>query len=268
MSDKVFYNVIADELKFKTMDVALWTQAIATAEGNPDKTEAAYIRLRFLDLKKSPSSALKLTAVDTKNTEIEIKPIDSELLQLRAKLAKKLLSQGKHSLYSTLGLYPDASDAVVTSAIADFESRNQDGVTSSEFKYAKNTLGNPGLRAQYDRKLLESVSNDVQSTTYHYASDTKNAESWWESRKISVIITVLSVGLFGYLGLNYYKEHNNHELQKESIDTQRDIVSSTTDTDQMKVQADIDFKNQALRIADERQRREMDLSTNATERLL
>ncbi len=268
MSDKVFYKVIADELKFKTMDVALWTQAIATAEGNPDKTEAAYIRLRFLDLKKSPSSALKLTAVDTKNTEIEIKPIDSELLQLRAKLAKKLLSQGKHSLYSTLGLYPDASDAVVTSAIADFESRNQDGVTSSEFKYAKNTLGNPGLRAQYDRKLLESVSNDVQSTTYHYASDTKNAESWWESRKISVIITVLSVGLFGYLGLNYYKEHNNHELQKESIDTQRDIVSSTTDTDQMKVQADIDFKNQALRIADERQRREMDLSTNATERLL
>lgn len=268
MSDKAFYKVIADELKFKTMDVALWTQAIATAEGNPDKTEAAYIRLRFLDLKKSPSSALKLTAVDTKNTEIEIKPINGELLQLRAKLAKKLLSQGKHSLYSTLGLYPDASDAVVTSAIADFESRNQDGVTSSEFKYAKNTLGNPGLREQYDRKLLESVSNDLQSTTYHYAADTKNAESWWESRKISVIITVLSVGLFGYLGLNYYKEHNNHELQKESIDTQRDIVSSTTDTDQMKAQADIDFRNQALRIADERQRREMDLSTNATERLL
>jgi hypothetical protein len=36
----------------------------------------------------------------------------------------------------------------------------------------------------------------------------------------------------------------------------------------MKAQADIDFKNQALRIADERQRREMDLSANATERLL
>jgi hypothetical protein len=269
MSDKVFYQIIADELKSKTMDTALWTQAFATAEGNQDKTEAAYIRLRFLDLKNSPSSALKLTAVDSGNAEFEIKPLDSELLQLRTKLARKLLSLGKHSLYSTLSLHPDSSDAVVATAIADFESRNQDGVTSSEFKYAKNTLGNPGLREQYDRKLWESISNDVPRSSLSYAVDTRDNEySWWGSRKVSVIITVLSVVLFGYLGLNYYKERNTHELQKESIDTQRDMVSSTSGTDQIKVQADIDLKNQALRIEDERQRREMDLRANATERLL
>lgn len=269
MSDKVFYQVIADELKSKNMDTALWTQAFATAEGNPDKTEAAYIRLRFLDLKKSSSSALRLAALDTKGADFEIKPVDSELLQLRTKLAKKLLSLGKHSLYSTLGLYPDASDAVVATAIADFESKNQGGVVSSEFKYAKSTLGNPGLREQYDRKLWDGVSNDVQRTTYGYAVDTGDNEySWWESRKVSVIITVMSAVLLGYLGLNYYKERNNHELQKESIDTQRDTFNSTTDVVQMKTQADIDFRNQALRIADERQRREMDLRTDATDRLL
>lgn len=269
MSDKVFYQVIADELKSKNMDTALWTQAFATAEGNPDKTEAAYIRLRFLDLKKSSSSALRLAAVGTRSAEFEIKPVNSELLQLRTRLAKKLLSLGRHSLYSTLGLYPDASDAVVATAIADFESRNQEGVVSSEFKYAKSTLGNPGLREQYDRKLWDSVSNDVQRTTYGYAVETRDSEySWWGSRKISVIITVMSAVLFGYLGLNYYRERNNHELQKESIDTQRDTVNSTTDAAQMKAQADIDFRNQVLRIADERQRREMDLRTNATDRLL
>ena len=133
MSDKVFYQVIADELKSKTMDRALWTQAFATAEGNPDKTEAVYIRLRFQDLKKSSLLPVTLAAVDSRSTQFEIKPPDSELLQLRARLAKKLLSQGKHSLYSSLSLHPDASDAVVATAIADFESRNQDGVTSSEF---------------------------------------------------------------------------------------------------------------------------------------
>jgi hypothetical protein len=272
MTDKVFYQVIADELKSKTMDTALWTQAYATAEGNPDKTEAVYIRLRFIDLKKSASAAMSLTAVDNKNAEIKNDRIDSELAQLRSRLAKKLLSQGKHSLYSSLGLHPDASDAAVGAAIADYESRNQDGAMSSEFRYAKTTLGNPILREQYDRKLLEGVSNEISRATYEYAG---NDHAWWGSGKVSAIIAVLSVVLFGFLGLNYYKEHNNHELQKVSVDTQRDAVNSTTNTlqmsaqtDQMRAQADIELRNEALRIADERQRREMDLRVNATDRIL
>lgn len=257
MPNKVFYQIIADELKTKTMDAALWTQAIATAEGNPDKTEAAYIRLRFLDLKKSSPSSLSLAPASTQKPELEIKPRVNELSQLRSALARKLNAQGKHSLYSTLGLQPDAGDAVVTTAIAEFEARNPGSGSSAEFQYAKRTLGDPKLREQYDRKLFGSVSSDVQRASQSYMVETMNSDSWWESSKMSVVISLLAVALLGYFGLNYYKERNN-----------REAMQSTTDANQMRMQADIDSQNQALRIADERQSQEMALRASATDRLL
>jgi hypothetical protein len=161
MSDKEFYQVIADELKSKTFDTALWTQAIETAEGNPEKTEAAYIRLRIADLKKS---ALTLVLVESKKLPVESSKVNSELVQLRSTLTRKLNAQGKNSLYSTLSLQPDASDEVVAMAIADLAARSQagSGVSEAELNYAKGTLGNPKFREEYDRKLLSSVSMDIQ----------------------------------------------------------------------------------------------------------
>lgn len=264
MSDKAFYQVIADELKSKTVDTALWTQAIANAEGNPDKTEAAYIRLRFIDLKKS---ALSQISTEMKNLQPEIKQPGNELIQLRYSLAKKLNLQGKHSLYSTLSLQPDASDEVVAMAITDLESRNQSGsgVSDAEFNYAKSTLGNPELRAQYDRRLLLSVSNDVQDMTRSYAdSGMGNEYSSEESSKIPLIVGILVVALIGYFGLSYYKERNNREIQKESLETQREVANSTIDN----AQAESDRKNQALRIVDERLKQDMDYRASATDRLL
>lgn len=268
MSDKVFYQIIADELKFKTMDAALWTQAIATAEGNPDKTEAAYIRLRFIDLKKS---SLAQGAVDAKKPQPEIKAPTVELSQLRSALAKKLYSQGKLSLYSTLSLQPDASDEVVATAIADLESRGQlgAGVSDAEFRYAKNTLGDPALREQYDRKLLDSVSNNVPKMTRSSALGNDHAAE--DSSRMSIIVTIVVVALGGYFSLGYYREHNNHELQKESLDTLRDVANSTIDS----TQADIDIRNQSLRLSEERQRQEeerqnraMDIRASATDKMI
>ena len=265
MSDKVFYQAIADELKSRTIDTALWTQAIATAEGNPDKTEAAYIRLRFLDLKKS---ALLPVSAEAKNPLSEIiKQPNSELTQLRSTLTKKLNSTGKHSLYSTLSLQPDASDEVVAMAIADLELRNQSGsgVSEAEFNYAKSTLGSPELRAQYDRKLLLSVSNDVPRMTTTYAVTTSgNDYSSGDSSKMPLIAGILVLALIGYFGLGYYKERNNHKIQKESLETQREVTNSTID----KTQADIDARNQALHIVDERLKQDMDYRARATDRLL
>lgn len=265
MSDKVFYQVIADELKSKTVDTALWTQAIATAEGNPDKTEAAYIRLRFLDLKKS---ALSLAPAESKKLQPEFKQPNSELTQLRSTLARKLNSQGKHSLYSTLSLQPDASDEVVAMAIADLESRNQSesGVSGAEFKYAKSTLGDPELRAQYDRNLLLSVSDDISKIARPYVGSAAmgNEYSSEESGKIPLIAGILVFALIGYFALNYYKERNNHEIQKESLETQREVANSTIDY----AQEEINTKNQALRIVDERLKQDMDYRANATDRLL
>lgn len=274
MSDKEFYQIIADELKSKTMDSALWTQAIATAEGNPDKTEASYIRLRFLDLKKSTISSLQLTSLEHGTPNHEAKVPDAQLLQLRTQLTRKILSQNRPSLYSILGLQPDASDAIVAAAIADIESRGQENLASAEFKYAKNTLGNSSLREQYDRKLFESTSSNYNRTPQAYAEQAfSDGDSWLSSNK-SFIVGITVIVLLGYFSLNYYKERNKRESQKEAIGVQRDAVLSTTDTnqaivqtEQMKAQADIEFRNQALRIVDERTRQEMEYRTNTTDRV-
>lgn len=274
MSDKEFYQIIADELKFKTMDSALWTQAIATAEGNPDKTEALYIRLRFLDLKKSALSSLQLASLEPGTANPEAKAPDAQLLQLRAQLARKILSQNRPSLYSILGLQPDASDAIVASAIADIESRGHESLASAEFKYAKNTLGNSNLREQYDRKLFESTSSDYQRTPQAYAGQAFSDDDSWFGLNKSFIVSITVIVLLGYFSLTYYKERNNRESQKESIGVQRDALTSTTETnqtlvqtEQMKAQADIEFRNQALRMVDERQRQDLQYRANTTDRL-
>lgn len=282
MPDKVFYQIIADELAAKKMDAVLWTKAIAIADGDSDKTQAAYIRLRFLDLKHS---ALSQTAsplgINSSRTKPE--PLDSGPSRMRSELTKKLHAQRKSSLYSILGLQPDASDAVVAAAIADFESRDQVGssLSMAEFKYAKETLGNSVLREQYDRTLLNSMLNDGNGQVSSYTCETAdNESSWWESSKTSAIIGVLFLALFGYLALGFFKARSGHEIQKEVIgvqrdtvgiqrdvvDVQRDAVQSASDINKLKIQADIDMRQRSLGIAEEAQRRQMDNQAQFQER--
>ncbi len=247
-SDKEFYQVISDELTAKKMDSALWTQAIAIAEGDAGKTQAAYIRLRLIDLKKSVSSPT-ISLLETENPRIESKSPQAGLAGIRSELSKKLLALGKTSLYTTLSLHADASDEVVASAIADFESRTRAGsvAASAEFKYAKETLGNPKSREQYDRKLLGSISNRTTSQLRSYAYEPLDREySWWESRKTSVIIGAFSLFLFGYLALGFFKERGGFEMQKNTIDMQRDAVHTIADIDEQKTQAAIDMNNRNM----------------------
>lgn len=271
MSDKELYQIIADELKTKNIDTALWIQAKETAGGDIDKTEAAYIRLRFLDLiKSSLLSPKSISLVSSTNTETKVKSKDDELSRIRTELAKKLLNQEKHSLYSTLKLHPDASDAVIATAIGDLESGNLvgSGINLAEFKYAKNTLSNPNSREQYDRQLLGSISNNIAKPYRSYAvEEMDNEYSWWESSKTSIIIGVLSLVLFGYLGLNYLKERNRNEIQKVAVESQKEAVHTISDATQLRSQADIDLRAEQLRLATERQNQDMAFRARAADQI-
>lgn len=272
MSDKEIYQIIADELKAKNVDTALWVQAKEIAEGDPDKTEAAYIRLRFLDLiKSSLPFPQAISPVGSTNKGVEVKPKVDELSRMRTELAKKLLNQGKHSLYSTLKLQPDASDTVIATAVGDLESMNLagSGINPAEFKYAKDTLSNPALREQYDRQLLGSLSNNIAKPYRSYAvEEMYNEYSWWESSKTSIIIGVLSLVLFGYLGLNYLKERNGNELQKMAVESQNEAVHTISDATQMRAQADIDLRTQALRLSAERQNEDLAFRARSNDLML
>jgi hypothetical protein len=274
MSDKANYRIIADELKTKNIDTALWMQAKESAGGDADKTEAAYIRLRFLELIKSSllspqtNSFVNNTNTNT-NTKTEAKLKENNLSRIRTELAKKLLNQEKHSLYSTLKLHPDASDAVIATAIGDLDSGNlaASGINPAEFKYAKEMLSNPDLREQYDRQLLESISNTLRPYRFQAVADTCDEYSWWESRKMSIIIWVLSLSLFGYLGLSYLKEHHSNQIQQEVTAVDKDAIHSTSDTEQMRVQADIALKAKELSFAQERQSQDMQFRARVADQI-
>jgi hypothetical protein len=236
MSDKEYYQIIADEMAAKKVDAALWTKAIALAEGDEEKTRAAYIRLRLADLRDADA----LSNTGRAPAAVEIRPVDG-LSQLRFELAQKLQAKERSSLYRTLDLPADASDAAVAKAITDREAQGEGG--SAEFRYAKNTLGRPDLREQYDRNLHSALLSE-ESGQIRYHADSGYAEpesSWWESRKTSVIIAVLSVTLLGYLGLGYFKERGSHEIQKAVVDVQRNAVDSSVDNEKIKTQASIDY---------------------------
>lgn len=273
MSDETFYRVIADELESNNMDKVLWTQAFANAEGDPDKTKANYIRLRYLALKKSAPSVSPLL---TQGSQRELPPVIGGLARLRAELSEKLRIQGKSSLYTTLNLTPSADDSVVSSALAAFDSKIQNGsiTASAEFKYAKETLGNPALREQYDRKLMEAlieggraqvVQPSYEPATYEYEG---GFMSWWGSGKTTVIMGVLSVALLGYLALGFIKARGAHEVQKDAMSVQHEAVgvvgeieSSRVMNEKLRIEAEANLRNRSLSIQEmnaDRQRQEME----------
>ena len=274
MSDKEIYRLIADELKTKRVDSALWTQAKEAALGDPNKAEAIYIRLRFVEFVKSPPQSAGALANLPVPVSGELKESD-ELSVVRRELTAQLENQKKHNLYSIIKLNPDADDAAIAKAISDLELGDlaSSGIHPSEFKYAKETLGNASLRAQYDRQLLESFSNRTALSCRSYdASDEEERDiSWWASRKTSFVIGVFSLGLMGYLSINYLKERNSHEIQKQAIESQQAALQAISNAAQAnaqaKAQAEADLRNETSRLVAERQNQEMELRNRTADQM-
>ena len=270
MSDKAIYQVIADELKTNNVDPALWTQAIAQAGGEQDKIQATYIRLRFADLKKAASP--QTASASGLNAGPDLTVQDSRLIPVRAELKKMLATQGKTSLYAALGLQPDASSSLVTAAIADFESSGQVGTTISEaeFRYAKETLGDPTAREQYDRKLLNGLAYGGGGQVLSYTYEPVGNDSWWASGKATFVVVVLAMTVVGYLALGFFRERGHHEIQKATVEVQkdavgvqRDAVQSAADIERQRVQSENEMRQRQIDLATEAQRRQMDYQLQA-----
>ncbi len=277
-SDKELYQKIADEIAARNVDAALWAQAMGIADGDEAKTQAAYVRLRFADLKKStvqPHAAGYVSGAGARSTGNDISAV-------RAELRRRLQALNKMSLYSTLGVQPDASDEVIAAAIADLDSRDMAGLSAAEGKYARQTLGDPVLREQYDRKLLADVQSSLggpaRSHSYEYAAENKVG---WSSGKTSFAITVLAIVIMGYLALDFYRARNDHDIQKaavsvnseavgvqkDAVGVQREAVQSTTSLEQERLQNETALRQRSLDITEEQQRRQLELQAAAQERM-
>ncbi len=271
MSDKAIYQAIADELKTNNVDPALWTQAIAQAAGEQDKIQATYIRLRFADLKQA-ASRQKTPAPSLNSAGTDLTVQDSRLIPLRAELKKMLAAQGKTSLYAVLGLQPDASSSLIAAAAADMESSGQVGsvISDAEFRYARETLSDPVAREQYDRKLLASLAYGGGAQVQTYSYEPADSSSWWTSSKATFPVVVMAIALAGYLGLGFFKERGHHEIQKATVDVQkdavgvqRDAVQSAADIERQRVQSENEMRQRQMDMAAEAQRRQMDYQLQA-----
>lgn len=272
-ADKEIYRLIADEMTAQKMDAALWIQATALAEGDPGKREAAYIRLRFDDLKKSlPSPSLG----NEKSAEASSSP-DDGMLRMRSELNNKIRMHGKPSLYSTLALQPDANDMAVAEAIAELEAGGLNGSAAStaEFKYAKTILGNPEMRKQYDRKLMKEILSYENGAVRTYAHEAKGDDAaWWSARNTSAVIGILFVALLGYWVLDYFRVANGHEIQKsevavqnDAVEVQRAAVQSAVEIEQQRIRAENETRQRSMAMSEESQRRAMDYQLQSQERM-
>jgi len=227
-NDDDLYKSIADELSLNTMDRALWTKAFAESGGDSDKAKARYILLRFSVLKKQVSSS-------------PIKPppeiiSSDELGELRRKLQAKLAINKRATLYGSLGLLPNCSDADIATKAHGIatEALETGGTLPAETKYAIDILSEPYSREQYDRKLWDDIGVTRTRALPSNNSETRNEAKvigtfleWWESKKVSVIIGVTSVALLGYMSKGFFEVKSSSEVQKEMVKVQREAVKTT-----------------------------------------
>jgi len=267
MTDKVLYQIIADEIKAKNIDTALWAQAKETALGDLDRTEAIYIRLRIIELIKASSQQQNSTSLAIVSKGVV--KVD-EVLHVRAELTKKLLEEKKYSLYSILRVRPDASDTMVSAAIQELQAGNLDDskVSPAEFKYVKDTLGQPDTRQQYDCQLLASFPhNSMQIFQNDEGTGIVDDNSWWDSGKMTVVIATLSIAILGYLGIQFLKVKNSGEMQKISVQSQMEVMQTISDSEKARVQAEIDRRNEDARLIAERQNQEMEIRNRTADRM-
>ncbi|MES2947190.1 MAG: hypothetical protein V4858_01490 [Pseudomonadota bacterium] len=240
MSDEKFYAVIADELEHKKTDRVLWTRAMGEAGGDGDKTNALYIRLRLAELKKAAAVAIDAT--------LTLEPATSAaVLRLRSELAQALSENGKSSFYSVLNISPEATDAEVAAAISRYEARVEAGHASAtpEFKYAKDSLGNPRSREIYDQRLSSNWTADAGPSSRHPGRRSQPQSEpdsvllqLWESRKATVIVGALSLCVVGYMFLGFYKEREESAARKKSIEAQILQTQKNAENDAIRAEAE------------------------------
>lgn len=249
MSDKEIYAAIALELENNTPDAALWTKAFAESNGHEEATKAAYIRLRHADLKKKQREEKAESLPATTGLSLSLEPIEiaqpvdheavaakEELLALRAQLKKELRNSGKFHLYQTLGLQPDASDEDIAAALNEFARQIDQGEyhAGPEFKLARDTLGDPDAREEYDYRLLESIAPEKASAAVSVRSNTAMpapAQARYEpppvyvddsdSKRANLIVLALALLSAMYIGLGFTRERSVQQLEAQRIQAEQ-----------------------------------------------
>lgn len=224
------FRIIAKEIESGSLDPATWTRAFGESDGDKDKAKALYIRLRHAELTCSiplPTELVANIQSTGRKEAASAPPANSELDRIRQTLQKQLVLTGKSSFYANLGLTPKASDSDIAEIVAITKSKQSMGeVIPSEVKYAIETLGDQARRETYDRKLLEILSQPIRAQAEGMISESAGSDStflsWWGTSKVSTLIAISSLLLFGVLALGFFKAKANKDIATGVVVNQRE----------------------------------------------
>lgn len=180
----------------------------------------------------------------TKSQQPSIPPsIPDEISLLRTSLYRQLAMSGKASFYQYLELTPECTDDQVASAVAAIQAKvGQGEFVSPELRYAIEALKDPASRAAYDHKLLEMLTKPNILLTASSSLPALAEESifllWWNSHKVSIVIGLTALLLFGVLSLNFIKEVGRKEIAVEVVANQKQAIQVTDNTNSFRAQTE------------------------------
>jgi len=235
MSADIF-SLIAKEIETGNTDSGLWTRAFAESDGDEAKTKAKYIRLRHAILSSAPAGGSEKPSPTIANLPPHDPSISPAVLELRGKLKKLLIDTPKTTFYSTLGLSVDCSDDAIAAAMTPLRAREAGGeILPSDLRYAIETLGSPASREAYDRRLLALLMQPKPSPVAVASGYTTDSDSiflgWWGSRKVSALIAIGAVLLFGVLSLGFFKTKAHKDIATGVVANQREAIQVIGEND-------------------------------------
>lgn len=242
MVDEQIYAQIADELARSDMDKALWTQAIALADGDDGKTKAAYIKLRHKALVSAARASEEKRAEANAGAAARLNAFAAD-----PKLIDMLAASGKKTLYSALKLSPGASQSEVDAVCTQQTEQLRSGQTVADaatITYAVDTLSNVDRRRAYDLSLLRGLqpSRPVppEPVVPNYRPDIGASAflEWWGTGRLLAVLVVFGLIIVGALFLTYRNQAAKRDVDRTRAQIEQAKAASSAQTEAERVQVE------------------------------
>lgn len=190
-------QMIAEELRSHQQATAPWVRAMVESDGDFDRARKRYRELRLAQLCAAREG--------------------DGPRRVRNELCHELERHSRASIYSVMGIKPDAADGEVAAAIARIAVSGT--VLDAEVRYAVEVLGDEVRRDEYDFLLLQQLRG---GRVTHLAAPLREQRAVPRSvapavgamRDIWLGLGAVLVGLT-YLGTEHYREQRSQEIQQE-----------------------------------------------------
>lgn len=191
-------RMIAEELRSHHQATGPWVQAMVETDGDFDRARKRYRELRLAQLCAAREG--------------------DGPCRVRTELCHELERHKRASIYSVIGIRPDAADGEVASAIARIV---VSGTTlDADARYAVEVLGDEARRSEYDRQLLQQLRGGRVALAAPAQREQRAAPrsvvpaAPRSMRDIWLGLGAVVVGLV-YLGTEHYRELRSQEIQQE-----------------------------------------------------